>query len=65
MNILSNKRPNIEPCGIPRQISEHLQHEETTIVLSSIKLMLYNRKLRLPISNPYASNFTINNSCDK
>ena len=23
-NILNNNRPNIEPCGIPRQISDHL-----------------------------------------
>ena len=32
MNILSNKRPNIEPCGIPQQTSDHLLREGPTEV---------------------------------
>ena len=27
MNILNNSSPNIEPWGIPRQISDHLLNE--------------------------------------
>ena len=34
MNILNNSRPNIEPCGIARQISDHLLYEEPTLVLN-------------------------------
>ena len=30
MNILNNSRPNIEPCGIPRKISDHLLYEKPT-----------------------------------
>ena len=65
MNILNNSGPNIEPWGIPRQISDHLLYEEPTLVLCFLKLRQSNRKLRLPTSNPYASNFAINKSCDK
>ena len=31
MNILNNNEPDIEPCGIPWQISDHLIYEEPTI----------------------------------
>ena len=51
--------------GIPRQISDHLLYEEPTLVLCFLKLKRSNKKLRLPISNPCASNFAINRSCDK
>ena len=27
MNILNKNAPNVEPCGIPRQISDHLLYE--------------------------------------
>ena len=30
INILNNSGPNIEPWGIPRQISGHLLYEEPT-----------------------------------
>ena len=34
MNILNNNRPsNIEPCGIPQLISDHLLYEEPTLFL--------------------------------
>ena len=33
MNILNNSSLNIEPWGIPRQISNHLLYEEPTLVL--------------------------------
>ena len=32
INILNNNGPNIEPWGIPRQISDHLLYEEPTLV---------------------------------
>ena len=38
INILNNSGPNIEPWGIPRQISDHLLHEEPTLVLCFLKL---------------------------
>ena len=38
MNILINSGPNIEPCGIPQLISDHLLYEETTLVLCFLKL---------------------------
>ena len=38
MNILNKSGPNIEPCGIPRQISDHLLYEEPTLVLCFLKL---------------------------
>ena len=33
MNILNNSGTNIEPSGVPRQISDHLLYEEPTLVL--------------------------------
>ena len=33
INILNNSGPNIEPWGIPKQISDHLLYEEPTLVL--------------------------------
>ena len=34
MTILNNNRPNnIEPCGIPQLISDHLLYEESTLFL--------------------------------
>ena len=60
MHVLNNNGPNIEPCGIPRQISDHLLYEAPNLVLCFFKIRKSNRKLRLPISNPYASNFAIN-----
>ena len=66
MNILNNNRPsNIEPCGIPQLISDHLLYEEPTLFLWFFKLKWSNKKLRLSKSNPYASNFAINKACDK
>ena len=38
MNILDNHGPNIEPCGIPQQISDHFLYEEPTLVLCFLKL---------------------------
>ena len=38
MNIVNNNGPNIEPCGIPRQISDHLLYEEPTLLLCFLKL---------------------------
>ena len=38
MNILNNSGLNIEPWGIPRQISDHLLYEEPTLVLCFLKL---------------------------
>ena len=35
MNILNNDGPNIEPCGIPRQISDFLLYEEPTFYVFS------------------------------
>ena len=39
MNILNNNGPNIEPCGIPQQISDHLLCEKPTLVLCFLKLI--------------------------
>ena len=60
INILNSSGPNIEPCGIPQQISDHLLYEEAALVLCFLKLRRSNRKFRLSIANSYASN-----SCDK
>ena len=57
-NILNSNGPNIEPYGIPRQISDYLQYEEPMLVLCFLKLRYSNRKFRLPVSNPYASKFS-------
>ena len=38
MNIINNSGLNIEPCGIPQQISDHLLHEEPTLLLCFLKL---------------------------
>ena len=38
MNILNNNGLNIEPCGILRQISDHLLYEEPALVLWFFKL---------------------------
>ena len=38
MNILNNIGPNIEPWGIPQQISDHLLYEEPTLVLCFFEL---------------------------
>ena len=38
INILKNSGPNIEPWGIPQQISNHLLYEEPTLVLCFLKL---------------------------
>ena len=38
MNTLNNSGPNIEPWGIPWQISDHLLYEEPTLVLCFLKL---------------------------
>ena len=38
MNILNNSGPNIEPRGIPPQISDHLLYEGPTLVLCLLKL---------------------------
>ena len=38
MNTLKNSGPNIEPWGIPQQISDHLLYEEPTFVLCLLKL---------------------------
>ena len=38
MNILNNSGPNIEPWGIPWQISDHLLYEEPTLGLCLLKL---------------------------
>ena len=38
IKILDNSGPNIEPWGIPRQISDHLLNEEPTLVLCFLKL---------------------------
>ena len=38
INILNNNEPNIEPSGIPQQISDHLQYEEPTLVICLLKL---------------------------
>ena len=38
MNVLNNSGPNVEPCGIPRQISDNLFYEEPTLVLYFLKL---------------------------
>ena len=38
INILNNSGPNIEPWGIPQQISDHLLYEEPTLVLCFLKL---------------------------
>ena len=65
INILNSSGPNIEPCGIPQQISDHLLYEEAALVLCFLKLRKSNRKFRLSISNSYASNFAITKSCDK
>ena len=62
MDIWNNSGPNLEPCVIPWQISDHLLYEEPTLVLYFLES---NRKLRLPSSNPYDSNFEINKSCDE
>ena len=37
MNILNSSGPNIEPCGIPQQISDHLLYGEPTKVLCFLK----------------------------
>ena len=39
MNILNNSAPNIEPCGIPRQIPHNLLYGESTFMLFQIKLI--------------------------
>ena len=65
MTILNNSGPNTEPWGISRQISDHLLYEEPTLVICFLKRRYSNTKLKLPISNPYASSFVINKSCDK
>ena len=65
INILNSSGPNIEPCSIPQQISDHLLYEEAALVLCFLKLRKSNRKFRLSISNSYASNFAITKSCDK
>ena len=38
LNILNNSGPNIEPWGIPQQISDHLLYEVPTLVLCFLKL---------------------------
>ena len=38
MNILNNKGPSTEPCAIPQQLSDHLLHEELTLVLRFLKI---------------------------
>ena len=38
MNILNNSGPNIEPCGITWQISDHLLYEEPILVIYFLKL---------------------------
>ena len=38
INISNNNGPNVEPCGIPRQISDHLLYEEPTLVLCFFKV---------------------------
>ena len=38
MNIFNNNGPDIEQCGIPRQISDYLLYEEPTLVLCFLKL---------------------------
>ena len=65
LNNLLNNGPDIEPCGIPPQILDHLLCEEPTLVLCFFKLRSYNTKLRLPTSNPDTYNFAVNKSCDK
>ena len=65
INILNNSGPNREPCGIAQEISDHLLYEKPTLGLCFLKLRQSNRKLRLPRSNTYASNFAINKSCKK
>ena len=37
MNILNNNGPNIEPCDIRPQISDHLLYEKLTLVLCFLK----------------------------
>ena len=37
MNILNNSGPNIEPWGVPQQISDHSLYEEPTLVLCFIQ----------------------------
>ena len=39
MNISNNNESNIEPCGIPQQISCHLLYEEPNLVLCFLKLI--------------------------
>ena len=39
MNILNNSGPDIEPCGVPQQISDHLLYEEPTLVLWFLKVI--------------------------
>ena len=38
IKLLNYSGPNIEPYGIPRQISDHLLYEEPTLVLCFLKL---------------------------
>ena len=38
INILNNNGPNVETCGIPWEISDHLLYEEPTLVLCFFKL---------------------------
>ena len=49
MNILNNGGDNMERCSNPQKISDYLLHEEP----------ISKGKLKLPISNPYISNFAI------
>ena len=49
MNILNNSGDNMERCSNPQKISDYLLHEEP----------ISKGKLKLPISNPYVSNFAI------
>ena len=37
MNILNTNGPNIKPCGIPQEISDHLLLEEPNLVLCFLK----------------------------
>ena len=39
MNILKNSGPDIEPCGVPQQISDHLLYEEPPLVLWFLKVI--------------------------
>ena len=38
INILNKSGPNIEPCGIPRETSDHFLYKEPIAVLCFLKL---------------------------